>query len=648
MISVDNITVRFGGFTLLDNVSLMIGDRDRIGLVGRNGAGKTTLMKIISSRQSPSSGKVVGSGNQQVGYLPQQMAHHDGKTVYEEAMTAFDHILGLEHKIQQITEELGNRTDYESDAYFKLIDDLTTMNERFEMEGGSSVHGDVEKTLTGLGFKRKDLDRPTSEFSGGWRMRIELAKILLQRPNFILLDEPTNHLDIESIQWLEEFLSSYAGGVVLISHDRAFLDNVTNRTVEISLGRLTDYKVPYSKYVVLRKERREQQVAAYQNQQKMIKDTEEFIDRFRYKATKAVQVQSRIKQLDKLDRIEIEEEENADMNLKFPPAPRSGKIVVETEGLGKSYGDHVVLKNINFILERGEKVAFVGKNGEGKTTLSKILIGTLDHTGDLKPGHNMSVGYFAQNQDELLDENKTVFETIDAVAVGDVRTKIRDILGAFLFSGDEVDKKIKVLSGGERSRLSLATMLLQENNFLVMDEPTNHLDMRSKDILKSALRAYDGTLIVVSHDREFLDGLVDKVYEFKNQNIYEHQGGIYDFLRRRKLGSLRDLEKKDKTSAGIIEGSAEGAAGNKVMYQKRKEQDKVIRKVENQLERKEKKITDNEKRLAELNALLVNPDNIENQEVFNEYEKIRYLLDTLMAEWENLHNELAKLKDERF
>ncbi len=406
MISVDNITVRFGGFTLLENVSLMIGDRDRIGLVGRNGAGKTTLMRIMSGKQDPTLGRVVCSASQSAGYLPQQMSHHDGKTVYGEAMTAFDEVLKLEGQIQQITEELGNRDDYESEAYLKLIEDLTTKSERFEMMGGSSVHGDVEKTLTGLGFERSDLERPTSEFSGGWRMRIELAKILLKKPDFILLDEPTNHLDIESIQWLEDFLIGYPGGVVLISHDRAFLDNITNRTVEISLGKLTDYKVSYSKYVVLRKERREQQLAAYQNQQKMIRETEDFIERFRYKATKAVQVQSRIKQLGKLDRIEMEDEENSGMNLKFPPAPRSGKVVAEARSLGKKYGDRVVLENVDLVIERGEKVAFVGKNGEGKTTLSKILLGKLDHTGELKTGHNVSVGYFAQNQDELLDEEQ--------------------------------------------------------------------------------------------------------------------------------------------------------------------------------------------------------------------------------------------------
>ncbi len=645
MISVDNITVRFGGFTLLENVSLMVGDRDRIGLVGRNGAGKTTLMRIISGLQEPSDGKVVCSSGQLTGYLPQQMAHHGGKTVYEEAMKAFDRVLKLEKQIRRITGELESRDDYESEAYLKLIDDLTTLNERFEMEGGSSVHGDVEKTLTGLGFERNDLQRPTSEFSGGWRMRIELAKILLQRPSFILLDEPTNHLDIESIQWLEDFLAGYPGGVVLISHDRAFLDNITNRTVEISLGKLTDYKVSYSKYVVLRKERREQLLASYQNQQKMIKDTEDFIDRFRYKATKAVQVQSRIKQLDKLDRIEIEEEENFGMNLKFPPAPRSGKIVIEAKSLGKKFGERAVLRDVDLIIERGEKVAFVGKNGEGKTTLSKILIGLLDHTGELKTGHNVKTGYFAQNQDELLDGNKTVFETIDAVATGDIRTKIRNILGAFLFGGDEADKKVKVLSGGERSRLSLASMLLQTNNFLVMDEPTNHLDMRSKDILKAALKDYNGTLVVVSHDREFLDGLVDKVYEFRNHRIYEHLGGIYDFLRRRKLDSLRDLEKSGKATAPV---PGEIRQDNKALYQKRKEQDKVIRKVGNQLEKTEKDIAGLEAKIIEMDRLLSDPEKMGNQELFDGYEKLKKELDSKMGEWESLHDELEKLKVERF
>ncbi len=647
MISVDKIAVRFGGFTLLDNVSLMINDRDRIGLVGRNGAGKTTLMRIISGRQEPAQGQVVVSSGQTIGYLPQQMTHRDGKTVYEETMTAFEEILEIERRISRITRELGDRDDYESEGYMKLIEDLSLLNERFTIQGGSTIHGDVEKTLTGLGFEKEDLDRLTTEFSGGWRMRIELAKILLRKPDFILLDEPTNHLDIESIQWLEDFLSTYAGGVVLISHDRAFLDNVTNRTVEISLGKLADYRVPYSKYVVLREERRIQQMAAFQNQQKMIRDTEQFIERFRYKATKAVQVQSRIKQLEKLERIEIEEEENSDMNLKFPPAPRSGRVVVETLNLGKKFGDAEVLKDVDLKIERGEKVAFVGKNGEGKTTLSRILVGLLDHTGELRLGHNVSTGYFAQNQDELMDENKTVLETIDEVAVGDIRTKIRDILGAFLFGGDEVDKKVKVLSGGERSRLSLARMLLQTNNFLVMDEPTNHLDMRSKDILKAALAEYDGTLVVVSHDREFLDGLVNKVFEFRHHRIHEHAGGIYEFLNRRKLESLRELEKSTAAEPDTA-GHNPGPTDNKIHYRKRKEQDREIRRAENRLQAAEKKIESLENKLDQFNNSLSDPDKMDDQELFVHYENTRQEIDQMMIEWEKLHDELARLKDQRF
>lgn len=529
---------------MLDYVSLMVNSRDRIGLVGKNGAGKTTILRIISGLQQPSGGKLIVSGDSSIGYLPQQMIHQDGKTVYEEAMTAFSSILEMEIRIEKIGNELSHRTDYESPEYIKLIEEVSFLHERFELAGGSSLHADVEKTLLGLGFSSTDIARPTSEFSGGWRMRIELVKILLRKPDFILLDEPTNHLDIESIQWIEEFLAGYNGGVVIISHDRAFLDNVTTRTVEISLGKLTDYKVPYSKYVVLRKERREQQIAAYQNQQKSIKDTEDFIDRFRYKATKAVQVQSRIKQLNKIDRIEIEEEDKASIHIKFPPALRSGTIVVETIELSKSYGTKPVLTKIDLIIERGERVAFVGRNGEGKTTLSKIIVGELDYKGKFKLGHNVSIGYFAQNQDELMDGNKTVLESIDDIAVGDIRTKIRDILGAFLFSGEDVDKKVKVLSGGERSRLSMARLLLQPYNLLVLDEPTNHLDMRSKDILKNALKEYDGTLILVSHDREFLDGLVNKVYEFKGHKIKEFLGGIYDFLQKKKIDSFRELERK--------------------------------------------------------------------------------------------------------
>ncbi len=630
---------------MLDEVSLQIGNRDRIGLVGRNGAGKTTLLRIISGTQEPSEGKVVRSNDTTIGYLPQQMQHMDGKTVYEEAVNAFEEILLMEKKIERLNLELSERDDYESAEYLKIIDELTTLNERFEMQGGSSLHADVEKTLIGLGFTSEDMERQTSEFSGGWRMRIEIAKILLRKPDHILLDEPTNHLDIESIQWIEEYLSNYSGSVIIISHDRAFLDKVTNRTIEISLGNLIDYRLPYSKFMEYREERREQEIAAFQNQQKMIKDTEEFIERFRYKATKAVQVQSRIKQLEKLERIEVEEKDEARMNVKFPPSPRSGRVVCKTEKLSKSYGDNQVLKDVDFIIERGEKVAFVGKNGEGKTTLMKIIAGVLDYQGRMKMGQNLSTGYFAQNQDELLDDSKTVFETVDAIATGEIRTKTRDILGAFLFSGEDVDKKVKVLSGGERSRLSLALMLLRSNNFLLMDEPTNHLDMRSKDILKLALSNYDGTLIVVSHDRDFLDGLVDKVYEFRNKNIKEHLGGIRQFLERRKVDSLRDLEKKSKTQS---ENKDNGDSVNKLRFEEMKDLDRKLRKVENRLGNIEKHIEQLEIELEEMDKLLSKPENIDNSDLFESYGKVKNKIDLRMKEWESAHIELEKLKEERF
>lgn len=646
MISADNISVNFGGFVLLDEVSLMINDRDRIGLVGRNGAGKTTLMKILSGKMAPSSGKVVVSSGSSVGYLPQQMNHLNGKTVYEEAMSAFDKVLKLEKKVHHIGRELAERTDYESQSYLKLIDDLSHANERLDMLGGNTIHADVEKTLTGLGFKGSDMERQTSEFSGGWRMRIELAKILLHKPSFILLDEPTNHLDIESIQWLEDYLINYPGGVVLISHDRAFLDNVTTRTVEISLGKITDYKVSYTKYTVLRAERRQQQLAAFQNQQKMIRDTEDFIERFRYKATKAVQVQSRIKQLGKIDRLEIEEEDNTAMNLRFPPAPRSGSVVIAIRDLTKTYGNHTVLKNINLNIERGNKIALVGKNGEGKTTLARIIIGELDHEGECKIGHNVTTGYFAQNQDELLDENNTVLEVIDKVAVGDVRMKIREILGAFLFSGEDVDKKVKVLSGGERSRLSLARMLLQANNLLVLDEPTNHLDMRSKDILKRALADYNGTLVVVSHDREFLDGLVDKVYEFRDQKVKEHLGGIYDFLKKKKIDSLKELEKKAPVQTPAQDKKTL-AADSKEDFQKRKEYDRRLRKAENEVKEVEEEISRLETKIAELDRVLSGQSANAGPSVYENYERLRFQLEENMRIWEECQSRLELIIQER-
>lgn len=641
MISIDNITVQFGGFVLLNKVSMQIGNRDRIGLVGRNGAGKTTLMRIISGDQEPNGGKVIRSAVSDIGFLPQQMSHMDGKSVLEETKRAFEDLLSLEKKIDKVNNLLGSREDYESDSYLNLINELSELNSKFELAGGNSIHGEIEKTLLGLGFLHSDFKRSTSEFSGGWRMRIELAKLLLKKPAFLLLDEPTNHLDIESIQWLEDYLKTYSGGVILISHDRAFLDNVTNRTVEISLGRFTDYKVAFSRFVVLRKERREQEFAAYQNQQKLIKETEEFIERFRYKATKAVQVQSRVKQLNKLVRIEIEEEDKSAMSIKFPPSPRSGREVISASKLSKNYGTNNVLHNIDFLIEKGEKVAFVGKNGEGKTTLSKIIANEIDYEGQLKIGHNVDLGYFAQNQDELLDDKKTVLETIDAVAVGDIRAKMRDILGAFLFSGEDIDKKVKVLSGGERSRLSLAKMLLQTHNFLLMDEPTNHLDMRSKDILKLALKKYDGTLIVVSHDREFLDGLVDKVYEFRDHKIKVHLGGIYDFLRKRKLESLQELERKSRIKSNVDSNQPTTESKNNRI--RKKESDKKLRKLQNKIKDIESKITVLENELGDLSQKMENMEQ-HDSEIYKKYGSLESDLTTMMEEWEKVSDKLSKLE----
>jgi len=664
MISVDGVTIRFGAFVLFDRITFQVNPGDRIGLVGRNGAGKTTILNLIDRRQDPDEGRVVITSGKTVGYLPQQMKHKKGKTLYKETLDAFAEVLLLKKRIGTITRELEEREDHHSDSYLSLIQELSNANEQFELEGGHSIHADVEQTLTGLGFEQKDMERPVHEFSGGWRMRVELAKILLRQPDYILLDEPTNHLDIESIQWLESFLSGYQGGVLIISHDRVFLDRVTNRTIELSLGKTYDYKVSYSRYVDLKQERITVQNAAYENQQKMIQETEQFISRFRYKATKAVQVQSRVKQLAKLDRIEVEKEESMVMNLRFPAAVRSGTIVVETNGLGKSFGDHKVLDGVDMVIERGEKVAFVGRNGEGKTTLSRILIGELDHTGMLKLGHNVELGYFAQNQDEIMDGNLTVLETVDRVAVGDIRGRIRDILGAFIFSGEDVDKKVKVLSGGERSRLAMARMLLQPFNLLILDEPTNHLDMRSKDILKNALLAFDGTLIVVSHDREFLDGLVDKVFEFRHQKVNEHLGGIYDFLQRRKIGTLKDIERKDQAkmaatikAPGKVPGKAtvkaelrevrsEGS-NNKVQYAERKELEKKIRKIANRVKAVEREVEEIEAELTKMDALLINPENITGMQVYEEYEQLKKRHDEALANWEKQTLQLEKTEAKR-
>ncbi len=638
MVSVQDISVSFGSFDLLTNVSFLINDQDRIGLTGKNGAGKSTLLKIISGLQSPTSGLIDMSKEITIGYLPQQMTVNDSTTVFNETVSAFSELISLSGEIEECNAEIIRRDDYESAEYLRLCDRLTETEERYRILGGSSYLAETEQTLLGLGFERDEFDRPTRELSGGWRMRIELAKLILQRPSLFLLDEPTNHLDIESIQWLESYLAGYQGAVMMVSHDRAFLDNVTTRTIEISLGKIYDYKASWSRYIVLRAERREQQIASYRNQQKMIDDTEKFIERFRYKATKAVQVQSKIKQLEKIERLEVDEEDMSAINIRFPPSPRSGTVVIEAANLSKSFGPVVVLRKVAITITRGEKVAFVGRNGEGKTTLSRIIMGDLDYEGLLKRGHNVKIGYFAQNQDELLNDNKTVFETIDDDAKGDVRTKIRDMLGAFLFRGEDIDKKVKVLSGGERSRLAMVKLLLEPYTLLLLDEPTNHLDMRSKDILKQALIKYDGTLIVVSHDRDFLDGLVTKVYEFRHNRIKEHLGGIYDFLRRKKIDNLRDIEIRDKAGK---ESKSEENTSNKQKYLDKKEYDRNLRKLRKRLEDSELKIEDIERQLLDMDNTLnisLNPE--ESADIYKNYQNLKLHLNEEMNKWTALSHEV--------
>lgn len=599
MVSVDNLKVEFGVTPLFEDVSYVINKRDRIALVGKNGAGKSTMLKILAGIQAPTSGSVSVPRDVTIGYLPQVMILSDKHTVMEEAEMAFEHIFDLQASIERMNQELADRTDYDSENYHKLIEKFTHDNERFLMMGGTNYTAEIERTLMGLGFNREDFNRPTSEFSGGWRMRIELAKLLLRRPDVLLLDEPTNHLDIESIQWLENFLKTSAGAVVLVSHDRAFINNVTNRTIEISCGHIYDYKVAYDEFVVLRKERREQQLRAYENQQKQIQDTEDFIERFRYKATKAVQVQSRIKQLEKIVPIEIDDEDNSALRLKFPPAMRSGNYPVICDGVKKAYGSHLVFHDVTLTINRGEKVAFVGKNGEGKSTLVKCIMDEIPYEGKLTIGHNVQIGYFAQNQAQMLDENLSVFDTIDYVAKGDIRLKIRDILGAFMFGGEASDKKVKVLSGGERSRLAMIKLLLEPVNFLILDEPTNHLDMRSKDVLKEAIKEFDGTVIVVSHDREFLDGLVTKVYEFGGGVVKEHIGGIYDFLQKKKIESLNELQlSASPTVSATKKEEPETVSENKLSYEAQKELNKKIRKLEKRIADCEQKIENWKLRLA--------------------------------------------------
>ena len=650
MISVEKLKVEFGITPLFSDVSFVINKKDRIALVGKNGAGKSTLLKILAGMQLPTAGNVSVPRDVSVGYLPQVMNLSDSGTVMEEAESAFEHIADLKNEIDRLNNLLAERTDYESDEYKQLIERFVRESERYDMMGGANYKSEIEKTLLGLGFMRSDFDRPTSEFSGGWRMRIELAKLLLRRPDVLLLDEPTNHLDIESIQWLESFLSTRANAVMVVSHDRAFINNVTTRTIEISCGKIYDYKVPYDEFVRLRKERREQQLRAYENQQKMIQDTEAFIERFRYKATKAVQVQSRIKQLEKIERIEVDEEDNSMLRLKFPPAPRSGNFPLIAEDLAKSYGDHIVFSHVDMTIRRGEKVAFVGKNGEGKSTLVKCIMGEIaDYTGRLTLGHNVMIGYFAQNQAQLLDENMTVFDTVDSVAQGDIRTKIRDILGAFMFGGETIDKKVKVLSGGERSRLAMIRLLLEPVNLLILDEPTNHLDMRSKDVLKSAIRDFDGTVIVVSHDREFLDGLVSKVYEFGGGKVREHLGGIYDFLQKKKIDNLNMLgavaEKKDTPAAQPSAGDT-GISG-KLSYEMQKEQARKLKKAEKDVENCEKEIETLEGKIAEVEEKMSHPDNASDVSLFQEHGELKKQLDELVEKWESLSALAEDLKSEK-
>ena len=637
MISLDNLTISYGGWTLFDGISFLINPKDRIGLVGKNGAGKTTLLRVITGEQQPTEGAVTINGECSIGYLPQQMRVADTTTLIAETAKAFDEVLRIESEIERLNIEIASRTDYESEEYVELIHRLNVANDRYDILGGNTREADIERTLLGLGFKRTDFERPTKEFSGGWRMRIELAKLLLRRPSIFLLDEPTNHLDIESIQWLEEYLKSYNGAVLLISHDRAFLDNVTTRTIEISLGKAYDYKVPYSKFVELRAERRAQQMAAYQNQQRLIEKTEEFIEKFRYKPTKSNQVQSRVKQLEKLERIEVDEEDLSRLNIKFPPAPRSGQIVADIKGVGKAFDKKRIFSGAEFTIERGQKIALVGRNGEGKTTFARMLIGELEQTeGEIKVGANVNIGYYAQNQDDLMDGEFTVFDTLDRVAVGDIRTRLRDILGAFLFRGEDIDKKVKVLSGGERSRLAMARLMLEPYNLLVLDEPTNHMDMRSKDILKSALQKFDGTVVVVSHDREFLDGLVDRVYEFRDGGVKEYLGGIYYFLEKRKIESLNEIERKDKPETPK---SVEPQTSGKLSYEQKKEQEKVIRKLRKAVESFEEQLAEVERKIAEYDARFATATEY-NAEDYAKYDALKQEYDRLMHEWEKASYEL--------
>ena len=650
MISIQNLSVEFSAKSLFDNISYVINPKDKIALTGKNGAGKSTMLKIIAGLQKPTSGSVSVPADVTIGYLPQQMQTSDTMTVVDEVRKAFSHIDRMKRELADMTAELAERTDYDSDSYHQLIDRMTSLTDRMAIEDSENREAEMEKTLIGLGFVREDFNRPTAEFSGGWRMRIELAKLLLTRPDVLLLDEPTNHLDIESIQWLEQFLVSKAKAVVLVSHDRAFIDNVTNRTIEISLGKIYDYAVKYSKFVELRRERIEQQMRAYQNQQKQIQETEDFIERFRYKATKSVQVQSRIKQLAKIERIEVDEVDTSHLNLRFPPAPRSGDYPIIAENVGKRYGNHQVFDGATFTIKRGEKVAFVGKNGEGKSTLVKCIMNEIHFTGSLKIGHNVKIGYFAQNQATLLDGEITVFDTIDRVAVGDIRTKIRDILGAFMFGGEASDKKVKVLSGGEKTRLAMIRLLLEPVNLLILDEPTNHLDMTTKDILKQAIKDFNGTVIVVSHDREFLDGLVEKVYEFGGGKVRECLGGIYEFLEKKKIASLAELEKSSTTarlqpaaqpSVTKSPDNTPAPQSRKLSYAEQKEQEKFVRRARKKVEECEKEIGRLESEIAALEEKMGQGEY--NEDICKEHASLQKQLENAMSLWELASMELDSL-----
>ncbi len=645
MISINNISVAFGGIFLFKDISFVINKKARIGLTGKNGAGKSTLLKILYGFQEADSGTLSIPSGTSLGYLPQQMVYPIGKTVINEALTAFNSIIDTQNEIELLSLSLSERTDYHSEEYLKIIERIDQLNHFLILNGGNTFLADTEKTLKGLGFSQSDFERNVTEFSGGWRMRIELAKILLRKPDVLLLDEPTNHLDIESIEWLEQYLITYEGALLMISHDRTFLDNITKQTIEIANGKIYDYKTSYSRFEQLRKERIEQQTATYLNQQKFIEDTEKFIERFRYKASKAVQVQSRIKQLEKFEQIEIDETDNSDLGFRFPEAPRSGDIVVDIENMTKKFTEKIILRDIWLTIERGKKIAFVGKNGEGKTTLIRIITGEIPYTGKVKLGHLVKIGYYAQNQEKELDNNKTVYEILDEIAVGDVRLKIRDILGNFLFKGEEIDKKVSVLSGGERSRLALAKLMLEPYNLLILDEPTNHLDMKSKDVLKKALQQFNGTLLVVSHDRNFLDGLVDEIYEFTNQTINKHDGNIMQFMQKKRLENLKLIEKKEKSDDNFVKENT--ISENKAIFLQRKEIDKDIRKLTKELQSTESEIEKLESYISESEQVLQSGKIISDHEFYNKFENAKNELNNKMFLWENLTEQISELNEKK-